>query len=299
MFVVRREPGGEYIIEKSNPSQIRTFSLEQIEIDGVSLKGLLDKETYERVAGNYDKCIDQNTPLTYEEKHIIDESGERFWITTITPVVDKQLGFTRIFGISREVTQVHQAEKVLKEHNEILERKVQERTLALDRALKQMEALAVTDKLTNLYNRHKIDEVLHDEISRAQRYRSPFAVLMVDIDNFKEVNDNFGHHVGDMIIKEFAAVLSEQSRQSDTLGRWGGEEFLIIIPESCKETALHSAKRLKERIQEHRFGVVGTMTASIGLTLFKNHDTAESLIKRADDALYTSKNSGRNLVSFV
>jgi diguanylate cyclase (GGDEF)-like protein/PAS domain S-box-containing protein len=299
MFIVRREVSGEYINEKSNPSLERTFNVTQGQVDEVSLKVLLDDDMYNKVASYYDECIDRNTPITYEEKHMLDDSGYRYWITTILPVVCKENGVTRIFGISKETTKIHDAKRALQRYNETLEKKVMERTAELNKALKDMEELAVTDKLTKLYNRHRIDEALDIEITKSERYGTHFGVLILDIDNFKMVNDNYGHYAGDVVLKEFADILSRYVRESDTLGRWGGEEFVIIVPDSNKDSILHFAQRLREIIQEYKFDVVGNITASIGTTLYINNDTPESLISRADSALYQSKNSGRNCVNFM
>ncbi|WP_304546409.1 sensor domain-containing diguanylate cyclase [Sulfurimonas microaerophilic] len=298
LFIVRRDADGKYISEKYNPSLETLFNLIPNQIDGKALQDFLDETTYKKIAERYGECIEKNKPITYEEKHIIDDSGERFWITTILPIIDTQNEIIRIFGASREVTAIRNAEKTLKELNESLEHKVKKRTQELTVALEQMEKLSITDKLTNLYNRYKIEEILSNEIKRAQRYDRSFGLLMLDIDKFKEINDKYGHIQGDTVLKEFAVILTNYARESDSVGRWGGEEFLIITPESSQEAIFKVAERLRAIIEEHQFGTVGNITVSIGATLYQKDATIESLIAKADNGLYASKNSGRNSVHF-
>ncbi|QOP41407.1 sensor domain-containing diguanylate cyclase [Sulfurimonas marina] len=298
LFIVRRDTNGEYISEKSNRSLEQTFHLLPNQMDGIALKEILDETTYKKIIDRYDECIKKNKPVTYEEKHLIDESGERFWITTILPVTDQESGIIRILGVSREITPIRKAEQTLQELNEKLEQKVIERTKELTIALQQMEKLSITDKLTNLYNRYKIEEVLNSEIHRAQRYDTHFGLLMLDIDKFKNINDNYGHIQGDKILQEFSNILKNYIRESDSVGRWGGEEFLVITPISSQEAIITFADRLRKVIEEHNFDTVGNITVSIGATIYQKGSTIESLIAKADNGLYASKNNGRNSVHY-
>lgn len=298
LFIVKRDADGEYINEKCNRSLELTFHFRPNQTDGVALRDLLDETMYQKVASRYDECIEKNKPVTYEENHYFGTSGDRFWITTILPVKDTQHGIVRILGISREVTPIRNAENMLKEINERLEREVEERTKELTVALEQMEKLSITDKLTNLYNRYKIEEILQREINRAERYHTCFGLLILDIDDFKNINDRYGHIAGDIVLKEFSTLLKNYARESDSVGRWGGEEFLIIIPESSKEAIVNVADRLRKLIQGHRFDIAGNITISIGTTLYQKEATIDSLITKADSALYVSKSSGRNSVHY-
>ncbi len=167
----------------------------------------------------------------------------------------------------------------------------------LQEAYAKMQHLAVTDKLTGIYNRHKLDGVLDEQAHRSRRYGESFGVLLLDIDLFKKVNDAYGHHVGDNVLQEFTQVLQENCRQSDLLGRWGGEEFLIIVPHANKDSLLAFAQKIKNAVWEHPFSRVGSISTSIGGAVFGKNDTNESLVKRADDALYASKIGGRNRVT--
>lgn len=161
---------------------------------------------------------------------------------------------------------------------------------------KRVEELSVTDRLTGLYNRMKLDEVFTYELERSRRYETPMAIIILDLDHFKSVNDTHGHHVGDQVLQDLADVLRDGERASDTLGRWGGEEFLIILPETDFDGALQRAELICKAIAAHPFPVVGTKTASLGVTAYREGDTETSLLERADDALYRAKENGRNRV---
>lgn len=161
---------------------------------------------------------------------------------------------------------------------------------------KELERLVITDKLTNLYNRRKLDELLQTEIYRSERFEHTFGIAILDIDHFKKVNDTYGHLVGDRVLIEISNILKKYLRKTDFVGRFGGEEFIIICPESEKEGITKLMEDFRLHIENHHFEKVGKKTASFGITLFKKGDTIESLIKRADIALYKAKNNGRNRI---
>ena len=161
----------------------------------------------------------------------------------------------------------------------------------------ELHKLATIDSLTSIYNRHKISEELDIEIARDNRYDGVFSLIMFDIDNFKLVNDSYGHDVGDNVLKELSDIVSRLIRESDRFGRWGGEEFMIISPNIEKEKVLLFAKKIKDVISNHIFMDVEQVTVSIGVTSFKQGDTKESILKRVDELLYKSKDDGRNRVS--
>ncbi|MCO4799834.1 MAG: GGDEF domain-containing protein [Colwelliaceae bacterium] len=178
----------------------------------------------------------------------------------------------------------------------MLERLVKERTKELEIKTRKLELLAITDPLTNLYNRNRIDESLIQEVSRYKRYNSIFSVILIDIDHFKKINDNYGHPVGDQVLIEVSRLLKCHSREIDIVGRWGGEEFLIVLPESNLDDANTRAEYLRIHIESHYFQEVSSVTASIGVAAIKKGECNNKLIARADVALYKAKNTGRNLV---
>lgn len=158
----------------------------------------------------------------------------------------------------------------------------------------ELEKMASIDKLTNIYNRRMIDQFLQIEIEIASRHNEELSLMVIDIDHFKHINDNYGHLMGDMVLSVLSKIISDNLRSSDIFGRYGGEEFLIICPKTNKENAFILAEKLRIIINDFEFEKIGRKTVSIGIADFQKHDTVESLFKKADEALYEAKNSGRN-----
>ena len=155
-------------------------------------------------------------------------------------------------------------------------------------------------KLTQLYNRLKLDEALVNETNRARRYKHDFSVVILDIDHFKTINDTYGHQSGDAALIQVAEILKQCARETDIVGRWGGEEFLIILPETPAAKAYAFAEKLRHLISSCALPTVGHLTASIGVAHFNPEtDTPTNLLERADKALYEAKHSGRNKVVFL
>ncbi|MDX4011848.1 diguanylate cyclase [Aliarcobacter skirrowii] len=212
------------------------------------------------------------------------------------------------FNISKIDTSIHEIlllssafsnmSKSIYDYQTSLEEKILQRTKELYEKNEELERLSITDKLTGLYNRAKLDSVLNTEFEKAIRYNDIFSVIIMDIDFFKSVNDNFGHQIGDDVLKESAKILSSCIRTSDTLGRWGGEEFLIICPNSKQEDAIKLANRINIAIKQHTFSTYPKkVTMSLGVasycSIFKK---AEDIVASADIALYKAKQTGRDRV---
>ena len=161
---------------------------------------------------------------------------------------------------------------------------------------KRFKKLSATDRLTGLANRRKLDEDLIYEQERAQRTRSPLAAIMADIDHFKAVNDQYGHQVGDQVLVAIAGILKEGVRKADRVARWGGEEFVILCPDTCAAGARELAEKLRQAVAAHPFTVCGQKTCSFGVAEYRLGEPCEELIHRADEALYRAKESGRNQV---
>lgn len=184
----------------------------------------------------------------------------------------------------------------LEDRNKVLERIVEKQTLELRSSVEKLNHLAATDKLTGLYNRMKLDEILRQELARAGRYGETFSLIILDIDHFKDINDLYGHLSGDAVLKQFGVLLKERCRETDIIGRWGGEEIVILCAGTSISEAMSFAELLKADIGTCRFPVDRTVTASFGVSEFEPGDTPESMIDRADKALYQSKSAGRNSV---
>lgn len=160
----------------------------------------------------------------------------------------------------------------------------------------ELEKLSQTDALTKIYNRRKLDEILIAKLARAERYNQLFSLVLIDIDHFKKVNDTYGHQVGDDVLKAISKLFFDSIRKTDMIGRWGGEEFLIVSLENNYENVLVFAEKLRAIIESHDFPVVGRITCSFGVSYYIKSDTLHNLINRADTALYQAKSAGRNCV---
>lgn len=244
------------------------------EISGYSKEELLGKSI------SIVKHPEQNTHIMEELKSTISnkqvwigniknrkKDGSEYWVQqTIIPKIDEENNNTESFlSINVDIT-----------------------------AKIELEKMASTDKLTNIYNRRMLDQFLQVEIEIANRHKEELSLIILDIDHFKHVNDNFGHLTGDKILSELSNVISNNLRTSDIFGRYGGEEFLIICPKTNKHNAFILAEKLRIIIENFEFSEVGKKTVSIGISDLELNDSVESLFQRADEALYEAKNSGRN-----
>ncbi|MDN5078556.1 diguanylate cyclase [Aliarcobacter butzleri] len=197
------------------------------------------------------------------------KSGEEYWLEqTIIPKLDEdKKNIDSFLSISVDIT-----------------------------AKMELEKMASIDKLTDIYNRRMIDQFLQVEIEIASRHNEELSLMIIDIDHFKHVNDNYGHLVGDIVLSQLSKIISDNLRNSDIFGRYGGEEFLIICPKTNKDGAFILAEKLRIIVNDFTFDEVGHKTVSIGIAEFQTDDTIETLFKKADEALYEAKNSGRNRV---
>jgi len=189
-------------------------------------------------------------------------------------------------------TELLALQEELRESNARLEARVVERT-------RDLERLAATDGLTGLGNRRELMRQLTRELARAQRHEDPLSILMLDIDDFKRLNDLHGHHAGDAVLKQAAALFRRECRATDIVARYGGEEFVILMPKTSTPEARTFAERLLTEMREERV-LSGeheiSFTCSIGVTAAKAGDDLEELVNRADRAMYEAKMSGKNSV---
>jgi diguanylate cyclase (GGDEF)-like protein len=183
----------------------------------------------------------------------------------------------------------------------LLFRNLQRKEEAFENALQEVQRLAITDSLTNLYNRRHFSKVGEDEVQRACRYGRSLSAIMLDIDHFKQVNDTFGHTVGDQILQGVAASCRKALRGVDVLGRYGGDEFVILLPENDRAAAVQVAERLRKKIAHIRLNTTSgavKVTASLGVASVEcDKPSLETLLSHADKALYVAKRRGRNRVS--
>lgn len=160
----------------------------------------------------------------------------------------------------------------------------------------EIERLAAMDKLTGIYNRHKLEEIYAIEAERSRRFLHPLGLIMIDIDHFKSVNDTFGHEIGDDVIKNLVSIVQANIRKIDVFARWGGEEFLVLCPNTDFDNIQILAEKLRSAVENAVFAKVGHVTISLGISTLKGDDTFSDLFKRADERLYYAKEHGRNQV---
>lgn len=174
-----------------------------------------------------------------------------------------------------------------------------EKRFELEELARSLDQRAATDPLTGLFNRRKFDRSLATEILRAERYNTQLSLILFDIDHFKKVNDTFGHQAGDQVLIDLSRYVAGHIRNSDTLARWGGEEFVILSPGNSGPMACLFAGNLLAGIGKIPFAEVGSITCSFGVAYYQPGDTAETLLARADDALYRAKSNGRNRIELA
>jgi len=160
----------------------------------------------------------------------------------------------------------------------------------------QLKDMSEHDPLTGLFNRNRTVDELERQIERSKRYGEPFCVAIMDLDFFKKINDTYGHNAGDRVLNEFSQKVGRRLRASDIFGRWGGEEFIIIIPQTDIDDAYKMMENIRKQLENHHYSGIGRITFSAGICQYDGHQTSMQIIDNADHALYDAKKLGRNRV---
>lgn len=241
-------------------------------------------------------------PTYSMEKRYIRKDGSLVWINLTVSLVRTSLGSPDYFvSVVEDIQRRKDAEAALEasreSHRKKLEQEVADRTADLLTANQELARVARKDVMTGLQNRVSANEHLHQEFRRLKRSGVSYAVLFMDIDYFKKINDTYGHETGDHVLRQFADTLLASLRESDFVARFGGEEFLALLPETDAEGALAIAEKIRRGISEQPFPVVERLTVSIGVAIARTTDANEDdAVRRADEALYQAKHDGRNTV---
>jgi diguanylate cyclase (GGDEF)-like protein/PAS domain S-box-containing protein len=261
---------------------------------GKTVEQLIEKRCYEVLQKRDDVCegcsvketFDTGKPHT-KEKLVSFPGGSQAWIEIYTyPIFDENGKVVKVIEYTRDVTKRKRTEA--------------ERDILVDK----LQYLYRTDDLTGLLNRRALIEELEDEVRRTKRYKSDLSLIICDIDYFKEINDNFGHDTGDRVLQNVSALIKESLRNTDLIGRYGGDEFLLILPETSMEGAKEIADRIRLAVKEFELQMEGNKpirtTVSLGVAEFNaDKEDINGLIKRADNALYMAKGRGRNRVYII
>jgi len=229
--------------------------------------------------------------------HSTDESFVRDGVATSYlvarfPIFDERhqavaLGLVGI-EIDHAQREVAEAQRALKE--------AQQANAQLRSAIFALEELASTDRLTNAWNRRRFEETIEGETHRSARYGHPLSMLMIDVDHFKRINDEHGHREGDRVLVEVSSLVRAIMRKSDSLTRWGGEEFIVLMPNTSLGRAQATARRICDTIAAAELDGIGRMTVSIGVAEYLPAETTDEWLERADQAMYRAKQAGRNRV---
>ena len=219
------------------------------------------------------------------ECEAIMERGQTLSVhCTVTPIDDRYGDRIGFFLLLKDLTRL---------------KKLRELTKVLKVSNRELEQLSVTDSLTGMFNRSKLKAELIQEILRSRRYGTIFSLILYDVDHFKNINDSHGHAAGDAVLRNMSVAVQASIRETDILGRWGGEEFMIICVNTSLEAAGKLAEKIRSRLEELYHEPVGTVTASFGVTTFMKTDTEDSIIERVDRAMYNAKHRGRNTTSIL
>ena len=210
----------------------------------------------------------------------------------IYPQQDAEGHFRQLLGVSRDISERKRHELELRQAQDLTE----QANRALQAANEELQRLATTDALTGVWNRRHFEQVVAVEIQRTGRYGDPLSLLLFDIDHFKKINDTHGHLVGDQVLIGLSQRVRDHLRGVDMLARWGGEEFVVMLPHCTGDQAGLLAEKLRVLIAVEPFPVVGQVTSSFGVAEFRPPDSADAWLNRADDALYQAKAAGRNRV---
>jgi diguanylate cyclase (GGDEF)-like protein/PAS domain S-box-containing protein len=302
-------------IEEFNAAAERIFGHSAAEMRGKNIGVLMpehDRMHHDRHVSHYVSTGSTKVVGANRELNAIRNGSEIFPIELHVAETSGRFG-RRFVGTVRDITRRKNAEDALKLANEKLEERVAARTAELEtvnaalnreiaerkRIEAQLQAIATTDALTGVLNRREFDRLLTAEYEKMKRYHTPgLSIIFFDIDRFKQVNDRFGHLVGDRILTEVANLVKTKLRRSDIFARWGGEEF-VILAHGDLDKIHRLADKLRSILAQHSFPLLGHITCSFGVAEFSEKETMMETIERADRALYAAKANGRNRVEMA
>ena len=254
-----------------NPAAERIFGYSQEEVQGRDLDEMITRTDVAEEARNYTCSVLSGNPVESVESVRYSKDNVPVQVLISGSPIIREGQLTGVVVIYTDISERKRMEQKLQE-------------------------MATTDQLTGAFNRYKFLECLDYELKRCQRSGAPLSLIMLDIDHFKKINDTSGHSTGARVLKGLVQTIVRNLREVDLLTRWGGEEFIVLTPDSDRQGALALAERLRSAVCGEVFPGLGSVTISLGVAQHKNEDTADSLISRADRQMYRAKQKGRNRV---
>lgn len=221
------------------------------------------------------------------------KDGRKYVVdSTIIPILDVDGDIVEYIAIRHDVTEFEETKDQLSTLNMAMKNRIDE----LYNMATSLEEEASIDSLTGAFNRSKFEKFFDYELEKAQVSKNILSIIMLDIDHFKSINDNFGHHVGDDVLKGIVELITKNLKRVDVFARWGGEEFVILLPGTNLENAKKLAENLRIKIQEESFSTAGKITASFGVGEYQDKESKKDIFSRVDKLLYEAKKAGRNRV---
>lgn len=289
------------IVSKTNPKGIITYINDKFcEVSGYSKNELIGKPHNVVRHPSMSSAIFKDLWDTIKQKKAwngvitnLRKDGRKYVVdSTVIPILDVDGDIVEYIAIRHDVTEFEQTKQQLRTLNLAMKNKVDE----LYSMTSELEEQASTDALTGALNRAKFEQFFELEVSKAKLNNNILSMILLDIDHFKNINDTYGHNVGDEVLKEISSLIKSKLKRVDLFSRWGGEEFVILLPGTELNGAKILAEKLRASIEENSFSSVGNLTASFGIGAYSEDQSKIDFFNTVDDSLYDAKKTGRNKV---